>query len=506
MSIKYRFNITSILLIVFFAIGIYACQTPKEQSSQQSAYSGPQFGDDYSDITDIQHYKKWGTYNVHDPSVIKAGDYYYMYSTDAIWWPKGAIRESDSIAVGNIQVRRSKDLVHWDFVGWALDSIPAEAVTHVEEASGGSTPGGIWAPYIQKHEDTYRLYYSVSIFGANTSCIVLATAPSPEGPWKHEGLVVRTTKSDPVNAIDPSIVVDVENGKYWMHYGSYFGGLYVVELDPETGLAKEEGDLGTLVANRSNGKDKIIEAPEVIYNPNTKQYYLFVSYDALFTHYNVRVGRSDKPEGPFYDMYGNDLADTTNNFPVLTYAYRFEGHPGWAGVGHCAVINDNGQFFMFHQGRLAPDNLMMVLHARKIFWTEDGWPVVSPQRYAGVPQSEIVEDEIIGNWELILLGEVSDTVNLWQGQIPPGGWHYSKTMFNNAQPIEILTGGGISGKSDFVGWKKEGEKLYLTNSEGESVQVFVSRGWDWENGNQTLVLTGIGLDGFGVWGKQVARE
>src|SRR5690606_22683922 len=196
--------------------------------------------------------------------------------------------------------------------------------------------------------------------------------------------VVKTFKGDPVNAIDPSIVVDPETGKHWMHYGSYFGGLYVVELNPETGLAMNEGDLGKVVARRAEGKNRISEAPEVIYNPDNKKYYLLVSYDPLFSHYNVRVGRSDSPDGPFLDMFGKDLADTTNNLPVLTYAYKFDGHPGWAGVGHCAVLNDDGKFFMLHQGRLAPENLMMVLHVREMFWNEDGWPVVSPERYAGV--------------------------------------------------------------------------------------------------------------------------
>lgn len=485
------------------AMGLFSCQTSqKETKEAQDPFIGPEIADDYSHITDIQHYRQWGTYNVHDPSVIKAGDYYYMYSTDAIWWPEGAIRESDSIQVGNIQVRRSKDLVNWEFLGWALDSIPSEAFAQVKEASGGTEPGGIWAPYIQKHEDVYRLYYSVSVFGANTSCIGLATSSSPEGPWKQEGIVVKTFKTDPVNAIDPSIVVDVDNGKYWMHYGSYFGGLYVVELDPETGLAKEKGDLGKMVANRANSKEKIIEAPEVIYNPQTKMYYLFVSYDALFTHYNIRVGRAEKPEGPYYDMFGNDLADTTNNYPVLTYAYRFEGHPGWAGVAHCAVINDNGNFFMFHQGRLAPENLMMVLHARKMFWTADGWPVVSPEKYAGVPQSDIAENEMAGKWEFIPLADIEDTVTLWQGQIPPGGWHYSTAMFNNSKEMALMDNGLLEGEVGYERWRKEDDKIYFTNGE-EEVELIISRGWDWENGNQTLLFTGLDKEGFSIWGKKI---
>ena len=485
-------------------IGLFSCQTGKEQAGQNAQeFKAPEIEDDYSSITDIQHYKKWGTYNVHDPSAIKAGDYYYLYSTDAIWWPEGAVRESDTIKTGYIQMRRSKDLVNWEFLGWALDSIPGEVVAHLKEASDGKEPGGIWAPYIQKHGDTYRLYYSVSVFGANTSTIGLATSKSPEGPWEHKGLVVKTFKTDPVNAIDPSVVVDAKTGQYWMAYGSYFGGLNVLELDPETGLAKNKGDLGQLIARRDEPKIKIIEAPEVIYNPETGKYYLFVSYDALFTHYNVRVGRADKPEGPYYDMFGKNMADTTNNYPVLTYAYRFDGHPGWAGVGHNAVLNDNGKYYMFHQGRLAPENLMMVLHAREIFWTEDGWPVVSPERYAGVPDAPIVEEDLTGTWEYMHLAEVNDTVTLWQGQIPAGGWHYSHEMFNNSKKVELLKDGEIQGDVEFDSWKLDGKKLLLQKKgEQNATSLFLTHGWDWENKKQTILFTGLAKDGFSIWGKK----
>lgn len=485
-----------------------ACQTPQGSSEQESQQLiTPTQGDDYSAITDIQHYKKWGTYNVHDPSVIKEGDTYYMYSTDAIWWPQGAQQTADSIQVGNIHVRRSKDLVNWEFVGWAFDSIPGEAVAHIKEATGGDKPGGIWAPYIQKVGAEFRLFYSVSAFGANTSTIGVATSTSPEGPWEHKGLVVKTFKSSQMNAIDPSVVVDAQNGSHWMIYGSYFGGLFALQLNPETGLPLREGDQGTVVARRAEGKERIIEAPEVIYNPETKKYYLFVSYDPLFTHYNVRVGRADTPEGPYLDMFGKDMADTTNNFPVLTYAYRFEDHPGWAGVAHPAVINDGGRFFMFHQGRLAPENLMMVLHAREMFWTEDGWPVVSPQRYAGVPQTPIDGEAVAGTWELIHLAEVKDTVTLWQGQIPGGGWHYSTSMFNNSRNLSLQADGSIEGDPEFARWTLEADnRLLLQPAQGgKETRVILSRGWDWENKTQTLVFTGLAADGFSLWGKKAGQ-
>lgn len=270
--------------------------------------------------------------------------------------------------MGYIQVRRSKDLVKWEFVGWAFPEIPQEAVEWVRSHAGGEGATNIWAPYIIPFGDKYRLYYCVSAFGRKTSYIGMAEAASPEGPWTQRGCVVKTNEASVMNAIDPSVMADPVTGKWWMHYGSFFGGLYCVELDPETGLPAEEGDQGHLTARRANYQKDNLEAPEIIYNPDLKQYYLFVSYDPLMTTYNVRVGRSDKAEGPFVDFSGVELKDTTNNFPILTAPYRFHNHPGWAGTAHCSVFtSDEGQYFMAHQGRLSPHNQMMDLHLRQVF-------------------------------------------------------------------------------------------------------------------------------------------
>ena len=72
------------------------------------------------------NYHSWGTYNVHDPSCRKLGDYYYMYSTDAILGENRKEAEEKNVPLGFIQVRRSKDLVKWEFVGWAFPEIPQE--------------------------------------------------------------------------------------------------------------------------------------------------------------------------------------------------------------------------------------------------------------------------------------------------------------------------------------------------------------------------------------------
>lgn len=507
-----RHPVTCITLIVMGTLLLSSCDRQKKQfgssinttdtSAATPTSYDPGIEDDYSKITDVEQYKKWGSHNLHDPAGIKVGDYYYLYSTDAIYWPQGAKTQSDSINQGNIHVRRSRDLVKWEFLGWAFDSIPAEAVRHVKEASGGQIPNGIWAPYIVKAGDQYRLYYSVSAFGANTSYIGMATSSSPEGPWTQAGGVVKTVKKDAMNAIDPTIVNDENNGKQWMIYGSYFGGIYCLEVNPATGLALKPGDHGKCVARRAEGKTYIIEAPEVIYNPQLKKYFLFVSYDALFTHYNIRVGRADKPEGPYYDLNGNDMAKEENNYPVLTYAYRFANHPGWAGVGHCGIIRNEDDYYMFHQGRLAPENLMIDLHVRKIFWTPDGWPVVSPERYVDVPQAAISEGDVVGQWEKIQLADIKDPVKLWQGQIPPGGWHYDTLQFNNSVPMHLVAGGKVQ-NAEGVSWKLNSTNLLFTDASGKTTTTIVSRGWDWENKKPTIVFTGIAASGFSVWGKKI---
>jgi arabinan endo-1,5-alpha-L-arabinosidase len=462
---------------------------------------GPEYSDDYSDIWKPVNCKLWGPYNVHDPSCIKAGEFFYLYSTDAIYFKERPEKEDFPEKMGNIQVRRSKDLVNWEFIGWAFDTIPAEAVQYLASVSGGKKPQNIWAPYVIEWKGQYRMYFAVSLFGAKTSYLGLAVSSSPEGPWDQKGAVVKTDDTDPMNAIDPTVIADAKTGRHWMHYGSFFGGLYCVELNPETGHTLKDGDKGHLVARRAEYRTRNLEAPEIIYNPELDKFYLFTSYDALFSHYNIRVGRSDKPEGPFVDCFGKDLADTTNNYPILTYAYRFSHHPGWAGVGHCGVINDNGRYFMFHQGRLAPDNLMIVLHVREMFWNSDGWPVVSPERYAAMPERKIKNRDVIGPWEMITLNEVKDTVVLWQGQIPYGGWHYDTTLFDNPVVISFREGGSMENWPGHT-WKLNNDRLWIENSEG-STEFIVSNGWDWERKKQTLTASGINPKGIGVWVKKL---
>lgn len=505
MTIKGIKSLFSIILLISPILVLTSCMNKQQAHKVTKSKYAPGIKDNYRDIAGIKYYKQWGVHNVHDPSVIKSGKYFYLYSTDAIYHPKGAVMKSDTIHIGNIQVRRSKDLVHWKFMGWAFNHIPERALNYIKKVSGGKKPNGIWAPYITKYGNTYRLYYVVSIFGANTSYIGLATSKSPMGPWKQIGSVVKTDTNNTMNAIDPTIAKNPDNGNQWLIYGSFFSGIYCLKLNPKNGLPVHPGDHGKCIAKRADGNKKIIEAPSVVYNPKLKKYYLFVSYGPLFTHYNVRVGRANKPNGPYYDYFGHNMVKPENNYPVLTYAYKFKHQPGWSGVAGCAVYDDNGQFYMFHQARLAPSNQMMDLMVQKVFWTPSGWPVVSPERYDGIPQTRITKSDITGDWEQIKLHTIKDTVKLWHGQIPPGGWHYSKSQFDTSRIVQYLPDGKIK-NNPVLTWKLDGKHLNIINtSKGDTTTLIVSNGWDWENHRLTIVYTGLASNGFSVWGKKIKK-
>lgn len=496
-----------------YAAIIAALVSPAAASPYSPEPSPNPWEDDYSHCMAMEDWRQWGTYNVHDPSCRKVGDTYYMYSTDAIYRENRKEAKEKGVPLGFIQMRSSKDLVNWDFIGWVFTEIPAEAVEWVRTNSGGKGAVNIWAPYMVVCGDgTFRLYYCVSAFGRNTSYIGVAEASSPTGPWADKGAVVRTGRESKMNAIDPTVATDAA-GRQWMHYGSYFGGLYCVELNPADGKTVVAGDQGHLVARRANWRKDNLEAPEIMKNPGNGKYYLFQSYDPLMTTYNVRVGRSDHAEGPFLDFNGRNIADTTNNFPILTAPYRFEGHPGWVGTAHCGVFDDGeGRWFMAHQGRYGKDPGMMVLHVRQLFFTADGWPVVSPERYAGVPPVKFDAADLAGEWEILRVTEPRAERELEAGQILWGEGDLRDGEWNDSFSVTFDADGSVISKCDKEGKKPEpGSWLFDAGSQtlcltvgGEKISgLVVHAGHDWEREADTVLFTGLDFTGRSVWGKRV---
>jgi len=444
------------------------------QQCDFSMYEPPQIFDTYHEL--VEHPDQWSGYNVHDPSVIKVDGWYYLYNTDV---SMGGY----DVGTGTM-VRRSQDLISWEFLGTAFNGVPQSAVDYFLQYNPNYTDQGIWAPFIMEHEGEYRLYYSApgAGVGPNLGFLGYATSTSPGGPWTDKGAIVVSDDADIHNSIDPSVVVDGTSGEHWMVYGSYQSGLYMLQLDPTTGGALNPRDIGTRVAGRAGGMHAAIEGPELTYRNGW--YYLFVSYDWLEDFYNVRVGRSRNPEGPYLDFNGTDLAEYSDNAPMVVAPYRFNHHMGWQGTGHNGIYNDNGQYYIFHQARPSTSIYNMVLHVRKVHWIND-WPVVAPERYAAVPQCTISETALAGDWEQILL-------------------IYDKSKPHATSiPLSLDEMGTINGDAANT-WSLNGNLLTLSWANGTYIdQLYVEWVWDWELRCITLAFTGMNQFGLNIWGKKV---
>lgn len=443
-------------------------------------------GDTYDSVAPFADYLRWGPYNVHDPSIKKFGDYYYCYSTDVGY----------GIAVRpGIQIRRSKDLVQWEFVGWVFSSLPAAGVAYIQQ-KGGTANNALWAPYVMQVGSTYRLYYALSSNVGRLSVIGLATASNPEGPWTDNGLVVTSANDNTTqtNAIDPTVAV-TPSGDYYMYYGSAWDGIYVLKLNGSSGLAATSGDKGTRIANRGftsgvyNGN---IEGPEIIYNPTFNKYYLFIAYDWLQTKYNTRVCRADQPTGPFLDYNGVDADSNIDHVPMIIAPYQFMGHGGWQGTSHCTVFtDDSAHYYYASQARPAVNSYFMDLHVRKLFWTKDGWPVVSPERYAWEDNSLVPQDSLAGSWERIVLNY---TV------VPGYGTEQVNPDLQASQLVTLAADGTVSGAVQGT-WTYNAPWLQIVRA-GGTENLFVQKGRDWENKKSTIIFTGLDNTGTAVWGKK----
>ncbi|MGN0299032.1 MAG: arabinan endo-1,5-alpha-L-arabinosidase, partial [Lachnospiraceae bacterium] len=365
----------------------------------------------------------------HDPSMMwdPISHYYYSYATDA------AI---NSPYKQGIPIRKSKDLVHFTYIGQALSE---KAIA--EGRNNGNFPPtrGFWAPYCHYYNGEYRLYYSATkAFGSSESRIWLATSDNPEGPFENRGVAMDTwfTSDRYPNAIDPHIIEDKDH-RLWLVYGSFFGGIFIKELNPETGLSKSNNpkEFGIRIAKRPAHAH--VDGPEgaaVIYADG--YYYLFLSYGWLGDDYDIRVGRSKSVTGPYVDIQGKNL-DGVSLGMKLAGSYRFDSKKPWAkttgeayskpdwtfggfrGIGHGIPFYDpmRKEYFFVHHLRDGSETLkhmprrpheqvsylMHYMAVRRMIFL-DHWPVFSPELFAGEKFVTLpAEKRSQYNWEWICL-------------------------------------------------------------------------------------------------------
>lgn len=303
----------------------------------------------------------------HDPSIIRAGDTWYVFATGLA--PQG-----------QMAIRCSRDLEHWARCGQVFPEIPE----WIRRDSPGTRE--LWAPDISYFDGIYHLYYAYSLFGKNTSGIALATnktldPASPDYRWMDQGLVLRSVAGDDFNAIDPNLVID-DSGNTWLAFGSFWSGIKMRRIDRATGKLSPVDTRLYSLASRQRPPDAVpaapnlppdweaVEAPFIL--PHGGFYYLFVSWDLCCrgtrSTYRTMVGRARTVTGPYVDRAGKPMLEGGGT-QVLGANQR------WLGPGGESLYAGADQTVMaFHAYDAVTGKPALQLST--VGW-KDGWPEVA---------------------------------------------------------------------------------------------------------------------------------
>lgn len=435
--------------------------------------------------------------SVHDPSIILADDgNYYVFGS-------------------HMQAAKSADLMEWRMISRDAESgckLVDNVHEEMREAMLYAKTYTFWAPDVVRLNDgKYYMYYCCCEGSCPLSCMGLAVSDAPEGPYKNLGIFLYSgmdgyDATQLPNVVDPNVFFD-RDGKLWMVYGSYSGGIFILEMDPETGFPLEGQGYGKKLLGKNHSR---IEAPYILYSPETEYYYLFLSFGGLNAAdgYNIRVCRSKAPDGPYTDSLGQDMIEcggadgTTFNDPdyepygvKLLGGYGFQRIESDAGKkpviyrspGHCSAIRDEstGRYFLVFHTRFEGRGEQYQIRVHQMFMNEDGWPVVLPERYSGEMPGPVSEDRQAGLYKLVLHGHDINTEP-----------HLSDTAVLQAD-------GTISGSHSGTWTCTDGRKLRLT-LDGIDYCGVMNSGYDAENEKWIACFTALDPSGCALWGVHAA--
>ncbi len=461
----------------------------------------------------------------HDPSIFKDTDgTYYIFGT-------------------HICADSTEDLFNWterndDFKA-ALSQETRDKISQWND-DHGEWWGNLWAPDIiyNKAMGKYCIYLSAN--GDNwKSNIVLLTADKVMGPYEYAGSVVyggfgeddfmqtdvpQVLGEDSLperyiingvankkwgdkfpNCIDPCVFYDDE-GKLWMSYGSWSGGIFMLELDEETGLrdysVKYETDkhsdsyFGKLIAGGCyvSGEGSYIQKIG-------DYYYLFISYGALEAKggYNIRVFRSKTPDGDYVDELGHtpyyDSYSLNINQPVgirLFGGYRWKSMTvGQVAQGHnSAFVDDDGKAYIVFHTRTTSGNEGHFVKVHQLFVNEDGWLVAAPFYTDGesLDENGLERSEIAGDYEVII-----HKLDI----------NFAKYETNNVEKITLNEDGTISG--DYEGsWEVKSGTAYINvNINGDTYKGVALKMNIEGSSIETTVFTALGQKSqVTIWGSK----
>lgn len=540
----------------------------------------------------------WGaTYplndSVHDPEIlyVEEENCYYMLCTH------------------NTTIRKSYDLVTWENCVRLTNGYNASTNAHARE--GGIGQNAFWAPNIFYNEvmGKYCVYYSNSAtlndggrgFGNKWSSIGMTYLEPVEGEeysmatldnWKDGGIVIKsydawkqggsiqsgvfggTYKFGPYNtesyeecapnAIDPTVLWNADKTRLFMVFGSFFEGINIVELNPETGLRFDQDTLdpddpyyevrhgdGINIANRGgsyataepldgrrNGTQAGIEGPTIFYNEDTGYYYLIVSYDYLGDTYNMRVARSKEITGPYYDYNGFNMVtgaeenlDRLNPDTIFTNETMNDAESGWTAndnVEADTFLDDTDKTLSYDPNvgtkismpyQFEGGKQWVAIGHNSAFINADGeWMVGS---HAKNPQ-ELHVRELLWTDEGWPVLSVSRYAGEDVDQVIDGSRVVGEFEFIIMDRLKGINGGNFnaygakgvkaqlnadgsvtSDNEDFTGsWRMyEANKIDVTLN-GITYTGVVAVGWDWENWDGAeFVIGAMNNDGTVLWGK-----
>lgn len=445
--------------------------------------------------------------SVHDPSVIKVDDTYYVFGS-------------------HLQVAKSKDLISWDSVASGVtddNPVVPNVTKEFAEALQWAQTDTLWAAdVIQLADGKFYMYYNACKGDSPRSALGVAVADNIEGPYKDQGLLLKSGMWDEIsedgtiydatkhpNVVDPDVFYD-KDGKLWMVYGSYSGGIFILEMDETTGKPLPNQGYGKKL---TGGNHSRIEAPYMLYSPETDYYYLYLSYGGLAADggYNIRVARSKTPDGPFYDAEGNDMIkvmadkdkplfddESIEPFGVkLLGNYLYErqiGDPGtgqgtgYVSPGHNSAYYDEetGKHFLIFHSRFPNRGEEHEVRVHEMHMNSEGWPVVSPYRYAGIESDsvQVTEQTAAGSYKWVNHGK-DITAEIKSSQI-----------------VQFAADGQVTGAVTGTWSLMEDNKVRITSNNVVYEGVFTQE-WDADSQQNVLTFSALSSSGVAVWGSQM---
>lgn len=378
--------------------------------------------------------------SVHDPSIKVFDGKYYIYGSHM----EAAVSEDMQTWTRNANGYRDNNPMFNNLFEEGLG---------IFDYSGdyGNGSYAVWAPDVIYIEELGKyVMYSCTSSTYIKSNLFYATADSPEGPYTYQGPLLYSgfTKDDIAttdvydyvteeyaadtylklsgaynndlwpNCIDPAPFYDAD-GRLWMVYGSWSGGIFLLELDPATGLvihpeADPENNVDPYFGKRlMGGGHKSIEGPFIQYDAEAGYYYLYVSYGGLdrVGGYQIRVFRSETPDGEYVDMNGKYHTKGLNHtffglklsgnyyLPSCKYAYMATG-------GQSAFIDTDGKRYVCYHTRFDNGSEYHEPAVKQVFINEEGWPVMVPYTTKGETISETgySMEEVTGEYYFINQG------------------------------------------------------------------------------------------------------